>query len=619
MTARIDVRDIATRALRLYHAEGPAAVLSKVAEKSAHRWRTAPAAVLESTVPECPPADRVANHRDWLYSGQRHPGLISVVIPSYNHAQFVGEAIRSVAEQTYPDIELIVVDDGSSDGSAVAIEDALTSANRLSRTILIKQDNQGAHSAINRGVLNSHGEYVCILNSDDFYAPERLERLYQCATQRGNEFAFTEVTHVNSEGVALLGKVVGDYQEWLDGVERYPSLSFSLLRTNGTRSSSNFFFSARLVERIGLFRGFRLVHDWDFALRAMRDSEPAFVRENLLSYRIHGSGTLLGARDVDEAVTEYRTVLADYFRSVRGRHVPNQFAPSPLNWPGFFGQFVRGEAYLISRNGVFPALHELWEAVEREPAPARDHHPLTPPPSLIELVGSTSSSHYHETGEEFFQHFISLGRLERTHNVLDVGCGSGRMAVRLARYLAPSAKYRGFDVVPSAVAWCSSEISSRYPNFDFYVADVRNDFYNPECETTAARYQFPHDDFAFDFVFLTSVFTHMLPADMERYVAEISRVLKPGGRCLATFFLGNSVSLAHVKAGDSTLDFAHDHGVYRTISEDSPEYAVCYDEEFIRGLFARYELAIENAPYFGSWCGRLGHTSYQDLVVAVRQ
>jgi len=166
------------------------------------------------------------------------------------------------------------------------------------------------------------------------------------------------------------------------------------------------------------------------------------------------------------------------------------------------------------------------------------------------------------------------------------------------------------------VRWCQRRISSRFPNFHFQVADIYNPAYNPRGRYKAREYVFPYGDNAFDFVFATSVFTHMLPQDMERYLTEIVRVLKPGGRCLVTFFLLSPQSLELIAKKQSTLDFAYGLEGYRTISREVPESAVAYDEEYVRSLVAQLGAEINAPVHYGFWCGRDKFLSKQDIIVA---
>jgi ubiquinone/menaquinone biosynthesis C-methylase UbiE len=244
---------------------------------------------------------------------------------------------------------------------------------------------------------------------------------------------------------------------------------------------------------------------------------------------------------------------------------------------------------------------------------------LIPPSYIRTLVGPFSNADsYTAVGKDFFKYFKDLCGLKPNEDVLDVGCGCGRMAAPLTKYLNRSSTYEGFDVVPVMFKWCVTNISSKYQNFHFQLADIYNKRYNPKGQFKASEYRFPYQDESFDFVFLTSVFTHMLPQDMENYFSEVSRVLKKGQRCLITYFLLNAQSLALIEAKLSTLDFKHVFGNYRTISKATPETAIAYAEEYIRALYEKFGLAIVNPIQYGSWCGREDFLSYQDIIVAVK-
>ena len=150
---------------------------------------------------------------------------------------------------------------------------------------------------------------------------------------------------------------------------------------------------------------------------------------------------------------------------------------------------------------------------------------------------------FRRAGELYLRWFVELGSLTPDEAVLEPGCGTGRMAEPLTRYLGPTGSYDGFDVVSTAIDWCESNIASKHPNFHFRHVDVLNRHYNPEGRLDPEAFEFPYPDEAFDFAFLTSVFTHMRPPEMRHYLGEIRRVLRPGGRCLMTFFLLNEESL----------------------------------------------------------------------------
>jgi SAM-dependent methyltransferase len=237
---------------------------------------------------------------------------------------------------------------------------------------------------------------------------------------------------------------------------------------------------------------------------------------------------------------------------------------------------------------------------------------LIPPRSLIFVGGGDFES----IGQEFKQYFIDLADLKPDECILDVGCGIGRMAVPLTSYLSSEGRYHGFDIVKKGIAWCQTHISSRFVNFSFQHVDVFNANYNPRGSIQAKELRLPFPAEFFDFVFLTSVFTHMMPADLENYLSEISRVLKQGGRCLITFFLLNEESAALIASGRSALDFRFEMDEFRVIDSNNPEAAIAFKEDFITGLFARNGLSVALPIHYGSWCKREQFLSYQDVVLA---
>lgn len=242
---------------------------------------------------------------------------------------------------------------------------------------------------------------------------------------------------------------------------------------------------------------------------------------------------------------------------------------------------------------------------------------LTPPCKLRCGVGHYADIHsYKEKGEVNVEFLTSLGGVKPSDDVLDVGCGCGKEAAYLTKYLYRSSRYEGFDVAPQAIEWCKTYISSRYPNFHFQTADVFNKRYNPHGKFRVSEYRFPYGNESFDVVCLFSVFTHMLPQDMENYLLEITRVLKVDGRCFITFFLLNRDSLESINGKKSALDFKHDFGLYRTVNPNTPEESLCYDEEFVLGLYEKYNLKIKHLRY-GSW----SRTKYreQDIIVALKK
>jgi SAM-dependent methyltransferase len=250
-------------------------------------------------------------------------------------------------------------------------------------------------------------------------------------------------------------------------------------------------------------------------------------------------------------------------------------------------------------------------AVFREDAMIAD---LPLPPAEMDFVGGGD---FDAIGREFLRHFIEFGGLKPHHRVLDVGCGIGRMARPLTEYLDRAGSYEGFDVVGVGIDWCRRNVTPRFPNFRFRRANVFSPGYHPRGLYQAAEYVFPYPANSFDFVFLTSVFTHMRPAEVANYAREIGRVLKVGGRCLSTFFLRTPETTALTAAWRGELKFVHRRdGYWIAFPEVADEEAICFDEPNVLAMYERCGLGLAGPIRRGAWCGRAEFVSFQDIVVA---
>ncbi len=132
-----------------------------------------------------------------------------------------------------------------------------------------------------------------------------------------------------------------------------------------------------------------------------------------------------------------------------------------------------------------------------------------------------------------------------------------------------------------------------YSNFHFQHADIYNKAYNPNGSKKAHEFTFPYESELFDFIYLTSVFTHMLPRDVENYTSEISRMLKPNGTCLITFFVINDESLKNIKNDISYHKFLYQLENCYVESLETPESAVAYCESYVCELFERHAMTID--------------------------
>ena len=213
---------------------------------------------------------------------------------------------------------------------------------------------------------------------------------------------------------------------------------------------------------------------------------------------------------------------------------------------------------------------------------------LVPPKGLI----FTGSGDYTLIGKQIFIHFQKYSDFNKDSAVLDIGCGIGRMAVPFTNYLSPKGRYEGFDIVKIGIDWCTKNISSRFPNFTFKLIPLKNDLYRLDTNEKAAELRFPYDNNSFDLVFLTSVFTHMMPEDVENYISEIQRVLVKDKKCFATFFIidgANETSTNNL----GRKNFPHDFGDYFLMDKNVKEANIAFKKSYIEELLKKNNLESE--------------------------
>jgi SAM-dependent methyltransferase len=243
----------------------------------------------------------------------------------------------------------------------------------------------------------------------------------------------------------------------------------------------------------------------------------------------------------------------------------------------------------------------------------RRRKPLTPPRRLWGLVTARNGD-FHAAGANLRDFLIGQG-LQRDHRVLDVGCGIGRLALALTDFLQPPGGYDGFDIMPVGIRWCQ-RITRAFPHFRFQLADVHSDRYHPRGTVKARDYVFPYDTNSFDFVVLSSVFSHMLPDDVTNYLAQIARVLRPGGRAVISCYLLNARKRAAIAPGRSALTFSHAGPGYWAEFAAMPEAAIAYDEAWLRALHEACGLQIVET-FEGEWA--TSRTQGQDIIIATKR
>ena len=212
--------------------------------------------------------------------------IISVIIPAYNAANHIEATINSVQAQTYTNWEVWVVDDESSDGTYAMVQEIQAQDPRIH---LIRQKNTGQGGARNTGIQNSQGEWIALLDADDIWMPEKLEKQIQVVAQDPE----IDLVYTGWRNFSDQEDTSTQEYSWKPGKHTGKSLFRALFTENGIPNSSLLIRKAA-VETLNYYDEadtLRGTEDWDLLLRAAKNGCTFFgIPQALLAYRIHEGG-----------------------------------------------------------------------------------------------------------------------------------------------------------------------------------------------------------------------------------------------------------------------------------------------------------------------------------------
>ena len=213
---------------------------------------------------------------------------VSVVIPLYNHQKYIEAAIQSALMQTVPPAEIIVIDDGSTDGSAEVVRQLCKDHPEI---IFWSWPNQGAHHTLNAGILRATGDFVAFLNSDDCFAPDRLAAcLALVQSDTSIDVVATRDSFLDDQGNAVSNSW---YDDALAFYRKERDVAFALFRANFLVTTSNLFVRRSVFESVGTFAPLRYTHDLEFILRVVLGKKNiTFLDQPLVAYRLHEKNTI---------------------------------------------------------------------------------------------------------------------------------------------------------------------------------------------------------------------------------------------------------------------------------------------------------------------------------------
>lgn len=250
----------------------------------------------------------------------------------------------------------------------------------------------------------------------------------------------------------------------------------------------------------------------------------------------------------------------------------------------------------------------------------REKGPL-PPLSYMQTIGSHDAQHFLSNMSMFSIEIIARCRASTASTILDLGCGCGRMALPISAYLGAEGRYIGIDVWEEGINWCKNNISSNYPNSEFYCLKSNNNYYfNDGTLRSNNEYSMKFiPEQTVDAAFAISLFTHLKRSDALSYLKELARILKPNGAVYITCFIidhfffeyrertGNHVAVSeHLEDRECFYAYTHQDffagfsmGAWNAMLAEAGLWAVCYET--------------------GNWAEKPGARMYQDTFILMKR
>ena len=251
------------------------------------------------------------------------------------------------------------------------------------------------------------------------------------------------------------------------------------------------------------------------------------------------------------------------------------------------------------------------------PKPVNHHGYLIP----RHLAWRTGRLHqFRETSDHHIMLLEKYVGLSNCANIVELGCGVGRDAIPLTKIVPSDGSYLGIDIIRQSIDWAQKNISSGNSNFEFVHFDIGDQQHNLQGKKTSTDFTIPRADGSQDLVFLYSVFTHMFPVDTQHYLGEFARILKNGGRVLASMFTMERTLIPYLKSigGGGLRNLTFGYEVEEGFFHNDPNIipgATAYSMAKIHSMIEPLGLELERFVK-GSWRKDNSHEEDgQDLVI----
>ena len=236
--------------------------------------------------------------------------LVSVIMPAYNHEHFIGQSIRSVINQDYDNIELVILNDGSRDRTDEVIRSLADECRqRFRRFEYINKANEGVARTMNQGVMWAQSEYVTSISSDDLMTHNKISSLLPALVTAGSEvgLAYADADFIDDAGQKVYLDWQGRYCDAASGYDSFikfytrkrkdvvldkNSFDYPVLLRGNFLPGMAMMWRRSVLLKVGIFTPGIPIEDWDLWLRIAREHQGIYVPTIVASYRWHASNTV---------------------------------------------------------------------------------------------------------------------------------------------------------------------------------------------------------------------------------------------------------------------------------------------------------------------------------------
>lgn len=298
-------------------------------------------------------------------SGASHP-LVSVIVPAYKHERYISQALDSILEDGYPNIEVVVIDDGSPDATWDQIETWRRAHTAQLRITALRQENIGLTPTLNRLLELANGPYAALLTSDDRLRPDGIAHrvgLLESKPRLAAVFGDCRVIDADGDIIAQRGVGFGDPRR-REGLLRDPVRE---IVSHWGVQGSVILFRREAIRSMGGYSEDLMIEDWDLYLRLASDGRIAFVDRIVADYRWHGSNTVGSAERAPDIANEMRSVAWRSRNLFRG-HLRVELMHESASWAARSAGLRRRWAAWAGWKSVSVALKLLAMAVPYRPS-----------------------------------------------------------------------------------------------------------------------------------------------------------------------------------------------------------------------------------------------------------